>query len=105
MNSYIALLGVEGGNEDQDIGVDIVRRALQAPIEQILINSGLEPRQYLDDLMQSPSGIGFNVKTSEFVDMIPSGIIDPKKVTRVALENAASVASLVLMTDCTIVSN
>lgn len=104
LNAAISLVGIEGENEDQTQGVLIVFNALQAPIRQILANAGLDAETVIRGIGSRPLGTGFDVKTSEYVDMIPSGVIDPKKVTRVALENAASVASLVLMTDATITS-
>lgn len=96
------LVALEGDNEDQNVGIRIVMKALQAPIRQILKNAGLDQEIILKGISNRPTGTGFNVKTNEYVEMMDSGIIDPKKVTRVALENAVSVASLVLMTDCTI---
>lgn len=105
LNAYPTLEDVRGENDDQNRGIDIVREALQEPITQILLNAGLRPDQIIADLGGEPNGIGYDVKNNSFEDMIEAGIIDPKKVTRVALENAASVASLVLMTDCTIVNS
>lgn len=91
-------------NEDIKLGYHIVFKAIQKPTEVILNNAGED----YEDIMEKLSGlsytIGYDVKSGEFVDMVEKGIIDPKKVTRVALENAASVAALVLMTECTIVN-
>tara|TARA_R110000822_G_scaffold5266_11_gene22628 strand:+ start:4528 stop:6102 length:1575 start_codon:yes stop_codon:yes gene_type:complete len=101
-DAYPRLTTLEGVNEDQNIGIFIVQKALRAPILQILANAGFD-KKALDLLGSEGFGVGYDVKSGTIVDMIEAGIIDPKKVTRVALENAASVASLVLMTDCTIV--
>lgn len=103
LNAVDSLTYLKGDNEDQDLGISIVMNAIQEPLYQILANAGLSFKSIVDELIDLPMGTGYDVKTGEFVDMIDSGIIDPKKVTRVALENAASVASLVLMTDATIV--
>lgn len=103
LNAESVLEGLVFENYDQRTGAEIVKKSLQAPLRQIVHNAGLEGSVIIDGIKSRPLGSGFDVKTEEYVDMIPAGIIDPKKVTRVALENAASVASLVLMTDCTIV--
>ena len=103
LNAYSAVSSLDSENEDIRGGYDIVRKALLSPITTILSNAGLDSETIIKDLMERSRNDGYDVKTNKFVHMIDSGIIDPKKVTRVALENAASVASLVLMTECTIV--
>ena len=103
LNAYPLLENVMGENDDQTLGINIVSKALQAPVRQILKNAGLS-ENIIYDLVSKDDGIGYDARNGNFEDMIEVGIIDPKKVTRVALENAASVASLVLMTDCTIVN-
>lgn len=105
MNAAAVLGNLIVDNEDQQVGIRIVFESLHAPIIQILKNAGLDNNEIMEGISERPLGTGYNVKTSQYVDMMDSGIIDPKKVTRVALENAASVASLVLMTDCTIVES
>ena len=102
LNAYPLLHELSGDNSDQNLGISIIQEALQAPMRQILSNAGIS-EDYLLDLGKENDGVGYDVKNGEMIPMIEAGIIDPKKVTRVALENAASVASLVLMTDCTIV--
>lgn len=89
-------------NDDQKTGARIVKKAIEAPIRQIISNAGGEGSVIIDGIMSRPYGTGYDVKSEEFVEMWDAGIIDPKKVTRVALENAASIASLVLMTEGTI---
>ncbi|MCX7909952.1 MAG: chaperonin GroEL [Ignavibacteria bacterium] len=90
-------------NEDQKIGIDIVRRALEEPARQIVANAGLEPSVIINKIKEGKGSFGFNAQTEQFEDLFESGVIDPTKVTRVALENAASVAGLLLTTECTIV--
>ena len=84
---------------DEKIGVDIVARALTSPARQIAENTGLDGSVVVAEIMEKGNNIGFNARTGQFVDMIKEGIIDPAKVSRTALQNAASVASLLLTTD------
>ncbi|MFN3307256.1 MAG: chaperonin GroEL, partial [Candidatus Kapaibacteriota bacterium] len=89
-------------NEDQKIGIDIIRRALEEPARQIVANAGLEPSVIINKIKEGSGSFGFNAQTEEFEDLYESGVIDPTKVARVALENAASVASLLLTTECVV---
>ena len=84
---------------DEKTGVKIILKALEEPVKQIAKNAGLEGSVILDKISASKSGVGFNALTEEYVDMIDAGIVDPAKVTRSALQNAASVASMVLTTE------
>jgi len=84
---------------DEKTGVKIVARALQEPIRQIALNAGVDGSVVLEKIKDAAPGIGFNALTEEYVDMIAAGIVDPTKVTRTALENAASIASMVLTTE------
>ena len=84
---------------DEKIGVDIVAHALKAPICQIVANTGQDGEVVVDEILQRGNNIGYNAATGEYVDMLAAGIIDPAKVSRTALQNAASVAGLVLTTD------
>lgn len=84
---------------DEKTGVDIVRRAIEEPVRQIAFNAGLEGAVIIENIRRSPMGIGFNALTEEYVDMIAAGIVDPTKVTRSALQNAASIAAMVLTTE------
>ncbi len=94
-----ALKGLKLENHDQQVGVDIIKRALEEPIRQIINNTGLEPSVIVEKVKSSKeSNYGFNAGTEEYVDMLKAGIVDPTKVTRCALQNAASVASLMLTT-------
>jgi len=85
--------------DDEKLGAKIVLKALGEPVRQIAINAGLEPAVILETVKSSNEGIGFNAQTEEYVDMKKTGIVDPTKVTRSALENAASIASMVLTTE------
>jgi chaperonin GroEL len=85
--------------DDEKIGARIVVKALEEPVKQIAYNAGLEPAVILEKVKQSPVGTGFNAKDEEYVDMKKAGIVDPTKVSRSALQNAASIASMVLTTE------
>lgn len=93
---------LKGANEDQDMGIAIASRAMVYPLRQIVSNAGLEPAVILDKVINSKGNQGFNAATNEFVDMVKAGIIDPTKVTRCALQHAASIAGLMLTTECII---
>ena len=84
---------------DEKTGVEIVKRAIEEPVRQIAYNAGLEGAVIVDTIKRSEKGYGFNALTEEYVDMIEAGIVDPTKVTRSALQNAASIASMVLTTE------
>jgi chaperonin GroEL len=94
--------GMRGANADQDAGIRIVMRALEEPLRQIVANAGEEPSVVLDRVVAGKNGHGFNALTGEYGDMVKMGVLDPCKVTRTALQNAASIAGLVLTTDCMI---
>ena len=95
--------GLRCGSLEQDAGVRIVRRALEEPLRQIVANAGGEPSVVLDRVATGANAFGYNAATGEYGDMMAMGIIDPTKVTRLGLQNAASIASLILTTDCIIV--
>ena len=84
---------------DEKMGVDIVLRALSSPLKQIAENTGQNGSVVLEDVREKPTNVGFDANTGEFVDMFEAGIVDPTKVTRSALQNAASVAGLLLTTE------
>jgi len=84
---------------DEKTGVEIVKRAIEEPVRQIAYNAGLEGAVIVDTIKRSRRGFGFNALTEEYVDMIEAGIVDPTKVTRSALQNAASIAAMVLTTE------
>ena len=84
---------------DEAIGVDIIRRALTEPLRQIASNAGLEGAVVVERVKTEKTGVGFNALTEEYVDMIKAGIVDPAKVTRNALQNAASIGGMLLTTE------
>ena len=90
---------LKGDNHDQDGGIKIVMRALEEPLRMIVDNSGAEPSVVLNKVLDNKGNFGFNAQTEEFGDMVQMGVIDPTKVVRFALQNAASVAGLMLTTD------
>jgi chaperonin GroEL len=98
-----ALDALAGHSLGQDAGVRIVRRALEEPLRQIVANAGGEPSIVVERVVSGTGNFGYNAATGEFGDLVAMGVIDPTKVTRLGLQNAASIASLILTTDCIIV--
>ncbi|MFY9495359.1 MAG: chaperonin GroEL, partial [Limnochordia bacterium] len=90
-------------NGDEGTGIAIVRRALEAPLKMIATNAGLEGAIVVEKVKNSPKGVGFDVLSEEYVDMVEKGIIDPAMVTRSALQNAASIGAMLLTTECLVV--
>jgi chaperonin GroEL len=90
---------LKGENPDQDAGIKIVLRALEEPMRQIVANSGDEPSVVVNKVVEGKGSFGFNAQTGEYGDLVEMGVVDPTKVTRFALQNAASVAGLMLTTD------
>ena len=97
-----ALEGLSGDNADENTGIAIVRRAIEEPLRQICSNAGLEGAVIVNKVREGEGNYGYNAKTEEFGDLRKQGVVDPAKVTRVALENAASVAGMFLTTECVI---
>jgi chaperonin GroEL len=97
-----AIMNLKGDNEDQNAGINIARRAMEAPLRQIVANAGGEPSVVLDKVRNEKGSFGFNAATAEFGDMIEFGILDPTKVVRTALQNAASIAGLMITTEAMI---
>jgi chaperonin GroEL len=95
-----ALEKIKTENADEATGVQIVNRAIEAPLRTIVSNAGGEGAVVISKVMEGKKDFGFNAKNGEYTDMLKAGIIDPKKVTRVALENAASVSGMILTTEC-----
>jgi chaperonin GroEL len=93
----------KGANHDQDIGVQIVLRAMEQPLREIVANAGTEPSVVLDRVKQGTGNFGYNAQAEDYGDMIEMGILDPTKVVRVALQNAASIAGLMITTEAMIV--
>jgi chaperonin GroEL len=95
-----ALNGLTGENEDQNAGIAIIRRALQAPARQIAENCGVEASIVVGKLLeQKSSTFGFDAQTETYVDLVSAGIVDPTKVVRTALQNAASIAAILITTE------
>ena len=103
LNASDALTDIIVDSVDERTGVDIVYNAVKAPFKTICENAGVSADVKLEGVMCRPRGTGYNAKTNEYVEMIHDGIIDPKKVTRIALENAASVAGMILTTECALI--
>ena len=97
-----ALEGLEGANADETTGINIVKRAIEEPLRQIVENAGLEGSVVVEKVRQAEGDFGYNAREDKYENMKASGIIDPAKVTRVALENAASIAGMFLTTECVI---
>ncbi|SKB86894.1 chaperonin GroEL [Sphingobacterium nematocida] len=95
-----ALAGLKGDNEDEQIGIDIIKRAIEEPLRQICFNAGIEGAVIVQKVKEGTADFGYNARTDKFENLIGAGVIDPTKVSRVALENAASIASMLLTTEC-----
>jgi chaperonin GroEL len=93
---------LKGDNTDQDAGIRIVLRALEEPLRQIVSNAGAEPAVVLQRVVEGEGDFGYNAASGEYGDLVAMGVLDPAKVTRTALQNAASIAGLILTTDCMI---
>ena len=98
-----AIKGLKGVNEDETTGIHIVARAIEEPLRQIAANAGVEGSVIINKIREGKGDFGYNARTDEYVNMFEAGVIDPTKVSRVALENAASVAGMFLTTECAIV--
>jgi chaperonin GroEL len=94
------IMDLKGENEDQTTGVAIIRRALEEPLRQIVANAGLEGSVIVQRVREGKGDFGFNARTEKYENLFESGVIDPTKVARVALENAASIAGMLLTTEC-----
>ncbi|MGI6100579.1 MAG: chaperonin GroEL [Lentisphaerae bacterium] len=95
-----ALDNIETASDDEKVGVDIIRRVLEAPLRQLVLNAGLEAALIVENVKQGKGAYGYNVATREYTDLIKDGVLDPAKVARSALQNAASIAGLLLTTEC-----
>ncbi|MFL0683457.1 MAG: chaperonin GroEL [Algoriphagus aquaeductus] len=97
-----ALDSLKGSNEDQDTGINIIRTAIESPLRTIVSNAGGEPSVVINKIRENKGNFGYNARTDEYMDLFEAGVIDPTKVTRLALENAASIAALLLTTECVV---
>ena len=91
---------MKGDNDDETTGIAIVRRAIEEPLRQIVANAGGEGSVVVNKIKEGEGSFGYNARADRYEDMFEAGIIDPTKVARVALENAASIASMFLTTEC-----
>ena len=103
LNAKKGLAKVKAATADEDTGIQIIESAVEAPLRTIVANSGGEGSVVVSKVLEGDDSFGYNAKDGAYVDMLKAGIIDPKKVTRVALENAASVAGMILTTECALV--
>jgi chaperonin GroEL len=97
-----AIETVKGDNDDEQIGVDIIKRAVEGPLRSLAANAGVEGSLIVQEVKKRKGNEGYNVATGEYEDLVKAGVVDPKKVTRSALQNAASIAGLLLTTECLI---
>lgn len=97
-----SLEGMKGDNEDETTGIHIIKRAIEEPLRQIVANAGAEGAVIVQKVKEGTDDFGYNARTGEFENLLAAGVIDPAKVTRVALENAASIAGMFLTTECVI---
>jgi len=103
IRSIAALEGLTGENDDETTGVEIVKRAIQEPLRQIVLNAGKEGAVVVQKVSEGKDDFGYNARTDEYENLLAAGVIDPAKVTRIALENAASIAGMFLTTECVLV--
>ncbi len=92
----------QGDNEDETTGIEIIKRAIEEPLRQIVANAGKEGAVYVQKVKEGKGDFGYNARTDKFENFFASGVIDPAKVARIALENAASIAGMMLTTECVI---
>jgi chaperonin GroEL len=97
-----ALDGLKGDNEDENTGIQIIRRSIEEPLRQIVANAGGEGAVIVQKVREGKDDFGYNARTEQFENLLSSGVIDPTKVVRVALENASSIAGMLLTTECVI---
>jgi chaperonin GroEL len=100
-----AIKTLRGENDDEDTGISIIRRALEEPMRQIVENAGMEGSVVVQKVKEGKGDFGYNARTDKYENLLKSGVIDPTKVARIALENAASIAGMLLTTECVVVEN
>ncbi|HEY3387548.1 MAG TPA: chaperonin GroEL [Saprospiraceae bacterium] len=102
VNAIKSIEKLKGANDDETIGIQIVKKALEAPLRTIAENAGVEGSVVLQEVLKSKGATGYNARTDKYEDLKKAGVIDPTKVTRIALENAASIAAMILTTECVV---
>ena len=100
IRAVAALADLKGDNEDENTGIQIIRRAIEEPLRQICENAGIEGSIVVQKVKEGKGDFGYNARTDKYENLIAAGVIDPTKVGRVALENAASIAAMLLTTEC-----
>jgi chaperonin GroEL len=100
LRARAGIMELKGDNHDQDAGIKIVLRAMEQPLREIVANAGAEPSVVVNEVIKGTGNYGYNAATGEYGDLVAMGVLDPTKVTRTALQNAASIAGLMLTTDC-----
>jgi chaperonin GroEL len=100
IRAVAALTDLKGANEDENTGIQIIRRAIEEPLRQICDNAGIEGSIVVQKVKEGTGDFGYNARTDKYENLIGAGVIDPTKVGRVALENAASIAAMLLTTEC-----
>jgi len=105
LRAIVAIKDLRGENEDENTGISILRRALEEPLRQIVENAGLEGSVIVNKVKEGTGDFGFNARTEVYENLFDAGVIDPAKVARVALENAASIAGMLLTTECVLAEN
>ncbi|MFT5054202.1 MAG: chaperonin GroEL, partial [Oceanospirillaceae bacterium] len=103
IRSLKALEGLDAVNDDERVGIDLVRRAIEEPLRQIVGNAGLEGSIIVQKVKEGKDDYGYNARTDKYENLMAAGVIDPTKVSRIALENAASIAGMLLTTECVLV--
>ena len=103
IRAQAALEGLKGETEDETTGIEIIKRAIEEPLRQIAYNAGVEGAVVVNKVREGKGDFGYNARKDIYEDLKKAGVIDPKKVTRVALENAASIAGMFLTTECVLV--
>jgi chaperonin GroEL len=103
IRAIAGLENLEGGNDDENTGIEIVKRAIEEPLRQIVANAGKEGAVIVQRVKEGTNDFGYNARVDEYQNLYESGVIDPAKVTRIALENAASIAGMFLTTECVLV--
>jgi chaperonin GroEL len=103
IRAIASLEGLVGENEDETTGIEIVKRAIEEPLRQIVANAGKEGAVVVQKVREGEGDFGYNARVDEYQNLLETGVIDPAKVTRVALENAASIAGMFLTTECVLV--
>jgi chaperonin GroEL len=102
VRAIASIQDLKGMNEDENTGINLVKRAIEEPLRQIVHNCGMEGSVVVQKIKEGTGDYGFNARTEQYEPLLETGVIDPAKVTRIALENAASIAGMLLTTECVV---